>query len=111
LDLSENHNFVDRVFHKLGKIVIIQNNIKITHENNFQTIGSTHIKIVVAFSNNENSIIDILSDSIIIYGLLLFDESVAHAHNITGKSGNTHGANIVSTPAKNDIISSVISFY
>ena len=66
LDLSENHNFVEIFFHKFGKIVITQNKINIIQENNFQIIGSTHINIVDAFSNNENIIIDTQSEIIII---------------------------------------------
>jgi len=108
LELSENHIFVEKFFHKFGKIVIIQNNINITPENNFQTIGSTHIKIVEAFSKSENIIIDTTKDNIIMYGLDLLLESSTDAHNITGKSGNTHGASIVRIHAKNEIINNVI---
>ena len=108
LDLSENPNFVERFFHKFGNIVIIQNNIKITHENNFHTIGSTHINTVEAFSNKENNIIDKESEPIIIYGLNLSSASAAQAQRITGNNGNTHGARIVSTQAKNDTINNVI---
>jgi hypothetical protein len=54
LYLAENHSFVDIFFHKFGNIVIIQNSTNITQEKIFQTIGSTHIKIVDAFNNKEN---------------------------------------------------------
>jgi hypothetical protein len=110
LDLSESHIFVEKFFHKFGKIVIIQNSIKITQENNFQTIGSSHIKIVDTFNKSENITIEIAKENIIIYGLDLFFEFSTDAHNIIGKSGNTHGASIVSTHAKNDIINNVILF-
>jgi len=63
--LSENHSFVDIFFHKLGKIVIIQNNISITQLNNFQKIGLTVINKVVAFNNIENIIIEIQREAII----------------------------------------------
>jgi len=46
--------------------VIIQNNIKITQENNFQTIGLTHIKIVENFNKSENITIENIKDKIII---------------------------------------------
>ena len=110
LDLSENHNLVERFFHKLGNIVIIQNNIKIIQENNFHTIGSTQINTVEAFNNKENKIIDIDRDAIIIYGLYLSLESAAQAHKITGKSGKTHGARIVNIQARNETINKLIMF-
>jgi hypothetical protein len=66
LDLSANHIFVEKFFHKFGNIVIIQKAIKITQENNFQTIGSTQIKTVEAFNKSEKSTIDIINEDIII---------------------------------------------
>jgi len=109
-DLSENHNLVERFFHTFGNKVIIQNNINITHENNFQTIGSTQIKTVDALSSRENKIIENHNEAIIMYGLYLSSESVAHAHRITGNNGRTHGARIVNTQAKNDTINNVIIY-
>ena len=111
LDFSDNHILVEKSFHKLGNIVINQNNIKIIQENNFHTIGSTHMNNVEALSRRENIIIDIQRDNIIIYGLNLSLVSDAEAHKIIGKSGNTHGARIVNTQARNDIINNVIIFF
>ena len=88
----------------------IQNQTKIPPENNFQTIGSTHIKTVEAFNKSENNIIENHKEAIIIYGLDLFSASLTLAHKITGKSGKTHGARIVKTQARNDTINNVIIF-
>ena len=107
-ELEENHAFIDRIFHKFGKRVIIQNHISIPPLNNFHTIGSTHIKIVDTFNKREKIIIGSQRDAIIIYGFNLSLLSVADAHNITGNKGKTHGANIVNTQARNDRIIKVI---
>lgn len=110
-DLSDNQSLVVIFFHRFGKIVIIQNIIKIIQLKSFHTIGSTHINKVDAFNNNENIIIEILSDIIIIYGLDLLSNSCILLQRIIGKSGKTHGASIVKIPAKKEIISkSIIVF-
>ena len=109
-DFHENHNFVETFFHKFGNIVIIQKNMIIIPEISFQTIGSTHIKIVEAFKSKENITTENISDAIIIYGLYLSSESELLAQSITGSNGKTHGVRIVKTQAKNDTISKVINF-
>ena len=87
---------------------MIQNTIKITQENSFQTIGSISIKRVDALSKSENTMIETLSEAMIIYGLYLSLESSTEAPSITGKSGNTQGAKIVRTQDKNETISNDI---
>ena len=111
LDLFHKPIFVEKLSHKCGNMVIIQNPIKITQEKSFQTIGFTQINIVEAFKSSEKIIIDTHKEAIIIYGLYLSLTSVAEAHKITGKSGKTQGAKIVSTQAKNDTISKVIMIF
>jgi hypothetical protein len=98
-------------FHKLGNIVITQNSIKMIQEKSFQTIGSTHIKMVDAFNSRENTTIDNISESIIIYGLYLSSDCSLLAHKITGNKGRTQGAKIVSAQAKKDTISKFIHSY
>ncbi len=90
-------------------MVIIQKIINITQEKIFHTIGSNHIKSVVALSNIENITIENIRDSIIIYGLYLSSGLVVLAQSITGKSGKTQGARIVKTQARNDTIKIVIN--
>jgi len=110
LDFHANHTFVEKFFQRFGNNVIIQKPINIPQLNDFQTIGSTHIRTVDAFSIREKNIIDILKAAIIIYGLYLSLESSTEAPSITGRSGNTHGAKIVSTPERNDTINNHIIF-
>jgi len=63
---------------------------------------------VVAFSASEKIIIEIDNDAIIMYGLYLSVWFSTLAQRITGSNGNTQGANMVNTPARNDNTSSVI---
>jgi hypothetical protein len=109
-DFEEKPNLVEIFFHRFGKIVIIPKSIKITPENTFQTSGLTPIKRVEALSNREKPIIEIPKEVIMIYGFNLFCKSSTDAQSITGRSGNTQGANIVSTPAKIEIITKLIYF-
>ncbi|MDP3380309.1 MAG: hypothetical protein Q8S84_01900 [bacterium] len=94
-------------FHKSGNNVIIQSQIINHHENIDQKLCGNVIKKVVAFNNIEKSIIEIANEAIIIYGHFLLLSSILHA-SIIGKSGKTHGASIVKTPAIKDIINSII---
>lgn len=101
-DFLSNQILLDIFFHRFGNIVIIQKN-KIIVQDIFVRIDlSNHIKNVVAFNNNENTIIEKESAKIIIYGLDL--SSCNEEPSIIGKSGKTHGASTVNIPAKNEII-------
>jgi len=106
-DFLSNHSFEETFFHKSGKIVIIHNQKISTPENIAQKLVGTHIKNVVAFNNIEKTIIDIASDAIIIYGHFLLFSSTLQA-KIIGSNGNTQGAKIVRTHAKNEIINKSI---
>ena len=108
LDFHEKPSFVDRFFHRSGKIVITQRAIIIPPEKLFQKLGGTPIKTVLALSMSEKSIIEILSDPMIIRGILLLFPSSALAPITIGRSGSTHGARTVSTPDKKAMIKSVI---
>lgn len=77
-------------------------------EKAFQKLGGTPIKTVLALSMREKSIIEILSDPMIISGILLFFPSSALAPITIGRSGKTHGAKTVSIPDKKAITKSVI---
>ena len=82
--------------------------IIIPHENAFQKLGGTPIRAVLTLRISEKSMIEILSDPIIISGIFLLLPSSALAPITIGSSGSTHGASTVSTPDKNAIIKSVI---
>jgi hypothetical protein len=108
LELSENLNFDVIVFHKFENIVMIQRVTIIPHENDFQKLGGTQISTVLALRMIEKSIIETLSDPIIIRGIFLLFPSSALAPRTMGKSGRTHGARTVSTPERNAITSKII---
>ena len=74
----------------------------------FQKLGGTPISTVLALRISEKSMIEILSDPIIIRGIFLLLPSSALAPITIGSSGSTHGASTVSTPDKNAINKSVI---
>lgn len=74
----------------------------------FQKLCGTSISSVVALRSKLNKIIEILSERIIMYGFHLFSLSCIQAPSIIGKTGKIQGANIVSTPAKNESISKII---
>ena len=107
-DLLENPSLVDRFFQRFGKIVMIPSAMISPPEKLFQKVGETQIKIVVAFSKSEKSIIEILSDPMMIRGIFLLFPSSALAPITIGRRGSTHGASTVSTPDKKAITSSVI---
>jgi hypothetical protein len=65
------------------------------------------IKIVEALSKSVKIIIETRSEAMIIYGLFLSSDR-ALLPSISGKTGNTQGAKIVNTHAKNDKINSSI---
>lgn len=78
-------------------------------EKDFQTSGCTPIRIVLALSKREKTIIDILSEVIIISGIFFDLLSSALAHKTIGSSGSTHGAKTVRTPDRNAITKSAIN--
>ena len=108
LDLSENQSFVVIDFHKFGNKVITQNNNIITHDAFVRVDVSIHESAVVAWTIIVKIMIDTDSEAIIIYGLYLSSLDQALAHKIIGRRGRTHGARIVSTQAKNEIIKRVM---
>lgn len=103
--------FQEIFFHKFGKIIIHQKNIKIPPLILFQIRGSTHKNKVEAFKSIEKIIIEMIRDRIIIYGLYLSLLSAILTHKITGKSGSTHGAKMVKTHAKNETNINVIIIF
>lgn len=110
VDLFSNPSFIEILFHKLGNRVIIQSQIISQPENIDQKVGGTCINSVDAFSKIENTTIEKAKEAIITNGHFLLFSSKLPAR-IIGKSGNTHGARIVSIHAKNDIISSIIDCF
>jgi hypothetical protein len=90
---------------------MIQKKIMITQEAFVSVFVSIHESTVVAWTNIVNMIIETDKEAIIIYGLDLSSPAPALAPNITGKSGSTHGARIVSIQAKNEISKSVIIIF
>lgn len=107
-ELLDHHSLVDIVFHTFGKIVIIPRAIIIPPEKDFQKLGGTPMRTVLAFKRRENKIIDTESDPIMIRGILLLFPSSALAPRTIGSSGNTHGARTVRTPERNAITNRVI---
>lgn len=107
-ELSENQSFVLMFFQRLGKRVIIQNNTIIVQEIYFKKPVPIHESMVVACTIIVTIIIETESDAIIMYGLDLLAAFPALAQRITGKSGRTQGASMVSIPAKKETIINVI---
>ena len=87
---------------------MIQKNIIIIPETFVRFFGSTPDRTVVAWIIIVNIIIETDSEAIMIYGFDLLSHDPALAQSITGRSGRTQGASIVSIPAKNEIIKRVI---
>ena len=87
---------------------MIQNNTIIVPEIYFKKPVPTHDNSAVACTIIVTIIIETESDAMIIYGLDLLAVSQALAQRITGKSGRTQGASIVSIPAKKETIINVI---
>jgi hypothetical protein len=104
-DFVSNLNFADIFFHRFGNIVIIQSKINITQDKLLQKLWGTFIKTVVALSKIENTNIENQSEAIIIYGHFLSSGFSIDPESIIGKSGKTHGAKIVKTHEKKEIIS------
>jgi hypothetical protein len=65
-ELSENPSFVETVFQRFGKSVIIPRPIISHPEKLFQNVGETPIKTVEALRRSENIKIEILSEAMII---------------------------------------------
>jgi hypothetical protein len=66
------------------------------------------MKAVLHLSMSVKSTMEIISEPMITYDFRLFDPSEIDPPIITGKSGSTHGASTVSTPAINESKRNVI---
>lgn len=75
--------------------------MRITPETYFQNSGGTLIRRVEAFKRIVNSTIDSANEAVTMYGYH-FHFSHTDPARITGRTGRTHGARIVRTPAMND---------
>jgi len=79
-------------------------------EKAFQKLGGTQISTVLALSKREKTIIEILSEAIIMSGIFFDFVSSALAPKTIGRSGRTHGARTVRTHERNAIARSVIVY-
>jgi hypothetical protein len=108
LEESESLNLDVTDFHKFGKTVINHSAIIIPPENDFQKLEGIHVNSRLTFSKIVKSIIETLSEPIIIRGIFLLFPSSALAQSTIGRRGKTQGAKTVRTQEKNAITRSTI---
>ena len=82
--------------------------MRIPHESDFQKLDGMSMSAVVAFSMTVKSTIERASDAVTTYGYH-HRFSVTDQARTTGRTGSTHGARIVSIPARREVMKSVVS--
>ena len=74
-----------------------------------QVLWGIFIKAVLTFNSNVKRMMERPSDAVIIIAFRFEGSPVIDEPTITGRSGKTHGARTVSTPAINESISKIIN--
>jgi len=91
-----------------GNRVITPKNKIIPPEINCQKLAGIFIKTVATLRSKVNTTTDTASEAVIMTGFNLLPVSATDPLKITGRSGSTHGASTVKTPAINDMKANVI---
>jgi hypothetical protein len=109
LDCEESFASPGMFSHIAGKRSVIPNSATIPPEMYVHTCCGTMTNALDAFKRYVKRIIDSASEPTTIYGVER-RPPCAEVPTTTGKRGSMHGARTVSTPAMNEIISSVILY-
>lgn len=104
-DFAPNLSFAETFSHRSGNRVMIPKKSTMEPENICQKLWGISIRSVEAFNRSVKTTIEPARLRVMMIGLRIF-LSVSEPPMITGNRGRTHGARMVSTPAKKEAIRS-----